>query len=45
MDIQEYLTYRIGIWEKVKSEAAMIIANELELVNYRLQAEKKERRK
>ena len=45
MDVQEYLTYRIGIWEKVKSETAMIIANELELVNYRLQAEKKERRK
>jgi len=41
MDIQEYLTYRIGIWEKVKSEAACIIANELMLVNHQLQKERK----
>ena len=30
--IQEYLTYRIGIWEKIKTETASIIAAELRVV-------------
>jgi hypothetical protein len=36
MDIQEYLTYRIGIWDKVKSETANIIATELLLIQHKL---------
>lgn len=36
MDAMEYLTYRLGIWEKVKSDTARIISTELLLMQHRL---------
>lgn len=36
MDIMEYLMYRLGIWEQVKSDTARIISTELLLMQHRL---------
>jgi hypothetical protein len=36
MDIQEYVTYRLGIWEQVKSDTARIISTELLLMRHKL---------
>lgn len=36
MDTMEYLTYRLGIWERVKSDTARIISTELLLMRHRL---------
>jgi hypothetical protein len=36
MNAIEYLTYRLGIWEQVKSDTARIISTELLLMRHRL---------